>query len=130
VIVVDASAVVDLLLVTSRGPWVAAALARRPEAHVPELLDPEVLAVVRRWRHRGWIEPHAADRAVDELGDLAVVRHGHAPLRARMWAVRDRCSPYDACYVALAESLDAELLTTDDRLARAAGGLVPIVNPG
>lgn len=125
-IVLDASAAVDVLLTTARGPHVAGALARRTEAHVPELFEPEVLAVVRRWLLRDWITPEVADRAVGELGELAVVRHGHAPLRSRVWSLRDRCSPYDACYVALAESLGAGLLTTDKRLGRAASGLVDV----
>jgi predicted nucleic acid-binding protein len=127
VVVLDASAAVDLLLSTARGPQVARALTGQVEAHVPEMFEPEVLAVVRRWLLRGWIAPGVADRAVDELGDLALVRHGHAPLRARVWSLRDRCSPYDACYVALAESLDADLLTTDERLGRGARGLVDVL---
>ncbi|CAN5800753.1 hypothetical protein BH20ACT4_BH20ACT4_08270 [soil metagenome] len=128
-IVLDASAVVDLLLVTSKGPQVAKALTGRTEAHAPEMLDPEVLAVVRRWLLRGWITRDTADRAVEELGEMALVRHEHGPLRSRVWSLCHRCSPYDGCYVALAESLDAELVTTDGRLARAAGGLVRVVTP-
>jgi predicted nucleic acid-binding protein len=57
------------------------------------------------------------------------VRHGHGGLRARVWELRDRCSSYDACYVALAESLEAQLVTTDARLSRAATGLVTVVTP-
>lgn len=125
-IVLDASAAVDLLLTTARGPHVAGALAGQGEAHVPELFEAEVLAVLRRWLLRGWITLEVADRAVGELGELALVRHGHAPLRSRVWSLRDRCSPYDACYVALAESLGAGLLTTDMRLGRAAAGLVDV----
>ncbi len=125
-IVLDASAAVDLLLTKARGPHVARALAGQVEAHVPELFEAEVLAVLRRWLLRGWITLEVADRAVGELGELALVRHGHAPLRSRMWSLRDRCSLYDACYVALAESLGAGLLTTDMRLGRAAAGLVDV----
>ncbi len=123
----DASAAVDLLLGTQRGAGVAQALGSVTEAHAPELIDPEVVAVVRRWTQREWIPVETGDRAVDELGELPVVRHGHAPLRRRAWELRDRCSAYDACYVALAERLDAELLTTDVRLGRAARGLVDVV---
>jgi predicted nucleic acid-binding protein len=53
VIVLDASAAVDLLLITARGPHVARALAGLVEAHVPELFEAEVLAVLRRWLLRG-----------------------------------------------------------------------------
>ncbi len=123
-IVVDASAAVDLLLFTERAPAVAQALGSVSEAHAPELIDPEVLAVIRRFTRRGWLAPHTGARAVGELGELALVRHRHAGLRSRVWELRDRASAYDACYLALAEQLDAQLLTTDARLARAADGLV------
>jgi predicted nucleic acid-binding protein len=126
VIVVDASAVVELVLNTPRAKGVRQALAAVHEAHAPELVEPETIAVVRRWLSRGWISTEAGERAVCELGELAVVRHGHGALRKRIWDLRDRCSPYDACYVALAEALGAGLLTADVRLGRAAGGLVPV----
>ena len=57
---------------------------------------------------------------------LALVRHRHAALRRRAWELRDHCSAYDTCYVALAELLGAGLLTTDTRLAAAARGLVDV----
>lgn len=126
-IVLDASAAVDLLLGTERANGVAQALGAVTEAHAPELIDPEVMAVIRRWALRGWLAVEAAGRAVDDLGELALVRHSHVALRRRAWELRDRCSSYDACYVALAESLGAGLLTTDARLGRAAHGLVDVV---
>jgi len=127
VVVLDASAAVDLLLGTERASGVAQVLSSVSEVHAPELIDPEVIAVVRRWTLRGWLTVEAGGRAVDELGELALVRHRHVALRRRVWELRNRCSAYDACYVALAETLGAELLTTDARLRRAAYGLVDIV---
>lgn len=126
-IVTDASAIVELVLNTPRAATVRDALSGATAAHAPELVEPETLAAVRRWLARGWISREAAERAVGEIGELALVHHGHAALRTRIWALRDRCSPYDACYLALAEALDAPLLTADVRLARAADGLVPVV---
>ena len=129
-IVADASAVVELALNTPRAAMVRQVLARESDAHVPELLEPEALAALRRWVAKGWVSSESAEQAVRQIGDLALVRHGHAPLRARIWALRHRCSTYDACYVALAEALDAELLTADLRLSRAAGGLVEVITAG
>lgn len=129
-IVLDASAAVDLLLGTQRARDVARALGSVGEVHAPELIDPEVIAVVRRWTLRGWLAVETGGRAVAELGELALVRHRHAALSRRAWELRDRCSAYDACYVALAEMLGAELLTTDARLAQAARGLVEVAATG
>lgn len=126
-IVIDASAAVDLLLGTERAVGIAQMLGSVTEAHAPELIDPEVITVVRRWTLRGWLAVEAGGRAVDELGELAIVRHRHVALRRRAWELRDRCSAYDACYLALAEALGAELLTTDARLGRAAYGLVDVI---
>lgn len=126
-IVLDASAAVDLLLGTERASGIAQALGSVTEAHTPELIDPEVIAVVRRWTQRGWLDVETGGRAIDELGELALVRHRHTALRRRAWELRNRCSAYDACYVALAETLGAELLTTDARLRRAVHGLVDVV---
>ncbi len=129
-IVIDASAAVDLLLATERAAAVARVLGTVGEAHAPELIDPEVVAVIRRWTLRGWLAVETGGRAVDELGELALVRHRHAAVRRRAWELRDRCSAYDACYVALAELLGAALLTTDTRLAGAARGLVEVAATG
>lgn len=125
-IVIDASAATDLLLGTDRAAAIVHALRSVQEIHAPELIEPEVLSVVRRWTLRGWLSAERGRRAVDELGELTLVRHRHSGLRLRAWELRDRCSAYDAFYVALAEVLDAELLTTDDRLCRAASGLVRV----
>jgi len=125
-IVVDASAAVDLLLGTERAPGIARVLAGVAEAHAPELIDLEVISVIRRWTLRGWVSVEIGSRAVDELAELALVRHRHAALCHRAWDLRDRCSTYDGAYVALAETLGAELLTSDARLGRAAHGLVNI----
>lgn len=60
-----------------------------------------------------------AEAALADLSDLSAVRHAHEPYLARIWSLRENVSAYDAVYVALAEALEAPLLTCDARLARA-----------
>ena len=88
----------------------------------PGLLDLEVLSALRGLsRGRQLSEPRAR-AAVRDLGDLPILRHDHVPLLARCWQLRDNLTVYDAAYVALAELLDLELWTTDQRMAHAPGG--------
>ena len=96
--------------------------------HAPHLADTEVLHTLLRLVHREWLSPSRAKLALDDLTDLRLVRHAHAPLGERVWALRDRLSAYDATYVALAEALEATLVTGDTRLARGAEALVPILD--
>jgi predicted nucleic acid-binding protein len=59
--------------------------------------------------------------ALDDLLALPIRRHSHRLLLDRVWALRNNLSAYDAFYVALAEVLDAPLITRDGRLARTKG---------
>ncbi len=121
-IVLDASAAIELLRRSEIGRQVAERLADDDEAlHVPHLLDVEVAQGLRRLVRIGEIAPTRAEAALAILADLAVVRHGHEGLLPRVWAMRDNLTAYDAVYVALAEVLDATLLTLDGRLAKAPG---------
>ena len=120
VIVVDASALGDYLLGTAPGRFVTAALVR-PEAdlHIPELCDVEVAAILRKRLLAGELTLDRAADAVIDLVDLPLTRHGHLASVGRILQLRDNFSSYDATYIALAETLDARLVTTDARLARA-----------
>ena len=121
-IVLDASAVVELLLDTSVGRRVAILIHDAAMGlHVPHLLDVEVVSAVRRFARDGVITEDDAADAVEHLLALDFQRHSHEGLVARAWALRRNLTAYDAMYVALAEALDATLLTCDGRLARAAG---------
>jgi len=85
------------------------------------LIDVEVLGVIRRDFLRGEIDRTAASQALDQLRDWPAQRYGHRGLLDRAWELRANVRGWDAMYVALAEALDATLITTDARIARAAG---------
>lgn len=120
--VLDASAVVELLLGTQLGRSVAARLADPAVGlHAPHLLDVEVAQALRRYVREGELEAASAAAAIEDLRSLDLERHSHEPLLDRVWALRENLTAYDAVYVALAEALDTKLLTCDARLARAPG---------
>ena len=125
--VVDASAAVSALL--NAGP-ARRALAREP-LHAPHLIDSEVANALRRQLAAGRIDAGQGWAALNVLRRLAVTRHPAFSLADRVWELREQLSAYDAAYVALAEALDASLLTADARLARAPGLRCPVtVVPG
>jgi predicted nucleic acid-binding protein len=76
---------------------------------------------------RGQIVAERGELALASLAALDVERHDHHPLLSRIWALRSNLTAYDASYVALAEALDAPLLTRDGRLATASGHTARIV---
>jgi predicted nucleic acid-binding protein len=122
VIVLDASALVELILATPTGKSVAARIADPEEGlHTPHLADVEVVQVLRRYVREGDINAETATAALDDLRDLDMQRHAHEPFLERVWELRQNLTAYDAVYVALAELLDGTLLTGDTRLSRAPG---------
>ena len=121
-IVLDASAAIEMLRRSDVG-W---NLLRRLEdpaetLHAPHLLSVEVAQVLRRLAASGSLSARRAREAVDDLVALDMARYDHEPFLARMWELRDNLTAYDASYVALAEALDATLVTLDERLANAPG---------
>jgi len=122
VIVLDASALVELILDTSTGQLVADRIADPAEGlHVPHLADIEVVQALRRYVREGEIDADAAETALDDLRALDLQRHAHEPLFERVWELRKNLTAYDAVYVALAEVLNAVLLTCDRGLSQAPG---------
>src|SRR6185437_15336512 len=88
VIVVDASAVIDLLLRTPAGRQVEARLFDRPAPlHAPHLLDVEVAQVLRRFVARGEVTAERGAASLRLLDAFPLRRHPHAPLLTRMWAL-------------------------------------------
>lgn len=121
-IVLDASAVVELLLDTVTGRRVATLITNAETAlHVPHLLDAEAVSALRKLAREGIIDDDEGEAAIDHLLALDLQRHSHEGLLERVWALRRNLTAYDAMYVALAEALDATLVTCDPRLSRAAG---------
>jgi predicted nucleic acid-binding protein len=121
-IVVDASAMIEALLRTPAAAAVEARLFEPGETlHAPHLLDVEVAQVIRRYVANGDIAANRGREALDDLADLRLRRYPHDWLLPRIWELRHNLTAYDAAYVALAEALDAPLLTRDRRLAAAVG---------
>src|SRR5207237_7191547 len=89
--------------------------------HVPHLVDIEIAQALRRYEKDGEVDGGDAADLLEDLRALDLQRHAHEPLSGRVWALRHDLTAYDAVYVALAEVLDAALLTCDGRLARAPG---------
>jgi predicted nucleic acid-binding protein len=120
-LVCDASALVTVLLDSGNaGDWLARRLASADLA-APALLPFECSNVIRRHEVGGLISSDQAAQAHNDLVDLPIDLFPYEPLAQRVWQLRRNLTSYDAAYVALAEILDAPLITVDRRLAGAAG---------
>jgi predicted nucleic acid-binding protein len=120
--VVDASAVLEVLLKTPLGARIAPRILS-PDAtlHAPHLLDIELMHVLRRLAQSGALTSSSAQQAIEDILDLQLIRYPHDGLLYRIWELRGTISAYDASYIALAEFLDMPLLTCDARLSRSHG---------
>lgn len=120
-IVVDSSVIAEAL--GGDGAPGARARTRLHDQNMvaPYLLDLEVLSAWRKWAAAGELDDDRAAGARAALADLPIQRVAHTALVERCWELRGNVTPYDAAYVALAELLDAPLITLDARLARAPG---------
>ncbi|MCB1016731.1 MAG: type II toxin-antitoxin system VapC family toxin [Acidimicrobiales bacterium] len=118
-LVVDASALFEVVADAPNGEAVRAVLHADQEHAAPHLIDAEVLAVVQTHHRLGALDDTAAAQAVEDLGAWPGERWSHRPLLARAWELRANVRAYDALYIALAEALDATLVTLDGRLGRA-----------
>ena len=120
-IVVDASVLAVALGDDGQHGAAARQRLRGEVLAAPELIDPEVLSVLRRQVASGATTAQRGEEAVADLIDLPLRRASHRPLLRRCWELRHNLTSYDACYAALAEALDVTLLTADGHLARAPG---------
>lgn len=121
-LVVDASAIIDLLIRSVRGELVRGFLADRSDAEIATVahLDAEVFSGLARLHRAGQLDADEVAKLLGRLGDLAVTRLPITPALLRAaWSLRDNVAARDGLYVAAAQALSAGLVTTDDRLKRA-----------
>ncbi len=120
-LVVDASCLGELVIAGPGAPAIRDRLRADDDHAAPHIVDVEVIGVIRREHLRGHLDRTEATQAVEDLETWPGERFGHRLLLARAWDLRDTVRGWDAMYVALAEALDATLVTTDARLAGASG---------
>lgn len=127
-IVADASVVADYLLGGSSpaGDALAEAFAHHESVCAPHLVDVEVAQVLRRYAQRGEVGEDLARTLVDELIELPITRYEHRAVLARAFELRANATIYDAVYLALAEALEAPLLTADAALADIVGSIAVV----
>ena len=126
-IVLDASAVLEVLLATPVGGMIEERIFSGEETlHAPHLLDLEVAQVLRRYNASGEMDGERGRIALQDLSDLPIHRYPHEVLLPRIWELRHNDTAYDAAYLALAEALPAPLLTRDARLASVPGHAVSV----
>jgi predicted nucleic acid-binding protein len=122
VIVLDPSAAIEWLLQSPTGIKIDRRIFSRSESlHAPHLLDIEVVQVLRRYVREKMITAQRGQEALEDLAGLRLDRYPHDFLIPRVWELRATLTAYDAVYVALAELLDAPLLTCDGGIASASG---------
>ena len=121
-IVLDASATIEWLLQSPTGVKIDQRIFSPLESlHAPHLLDVEVAQVLRRYVRDKAITARRGKEALEDLADMPLSRYPHDLLIPRIWELRATLTAYDAAYVALAELLDARLLTCDGKIASASG---------
>jgi predicted nucleic acid-binding protein len=120
-LVVDASCLCEVLTGSPDAESVRLRLAADEDHAAPHIVDVEVFGIIRRELIRGRLDRTAAALAIDDLQAWPGERFGHRLLLPRAWELRYSVRGWDAMYVALAEALDATLVTTDRRLAGATG---------
>ena len=120
IVVADSSALLHAFEARDPNPALLPRLATA-RLHAPHLLDVEFLSGLRGLVRGRKLSPDRANDVRNDFADLAITRYAMSRLADRVWELRDNVTAYDACYVALAEALDCPLVTSDARLAKAAG---------
>jgi len=116
--VIDASAAAEYLLRTKLGLKITGVI-EGADLIAPELLDVEVMSVLRRAVLQGRLDERRASLALEDLNAWHLERVPHVELIREAWRHRRNVSAYDSFYVALARAYDVPLLTADGPLSRA-----------
>ncbi len=128
--VLDASVVVDAVAVAGpAGDRARDLVAGKPWLHLPSVAGAEVTSALRSMVRRGTPDAGVIRMAAVRASRLRARRYPFESFLSRVWDLRENVTVYDAWYVALAESLDAHLVTADDRLHRADGPRCPVLDP-
>jgi predicted nucleic acid-binding protein len=128
--VLDASVVTDAVAVKERAGDLARRLvAAEARLHAPAILNAEVTSALRAMLRRGDLDAGQARSAALRASAIRARRYSFEPFIARVWELRDNVTVYDAWYVALAEMLQAPLISADDRLRRSEGPRCQVLSP-
>jgi predicted nucleic acid-binding protein len=120
-IVVDASVLANALADDTEAGRTARVALCGQELAAPDLIAVEVTSVLRaRWL-AGKVSTQRFEQALEDLTDIPIDMYPTLPLMFRAFGLKDNMTPYDAAYVALAETLNCALVTADRKLAKAPG---------
>lgn len=117
--VVDASCLVHVLTSSDEVATAVKSFLRGKALYAPTLVDYEVTSALRGLARKRPEVEQAAGAYLRYLAAMPIRRESAQPLVARIWSLRHNYTAYDASYVALAETLDATLVTCDEKFERA-----------
>jgi predicted nucleic acid-binding protein len=130
VIVLDTSAMVEFLVGADAAAERIRAIVVGERLAAPHAVDLECASTLRGLVRGKKLPPGEGEQALQLLARMSLKRYGHVPLLPRIWQLRHNMWPYDAAYVALAESLSAELVTLDGKIGKVPGLRCAVRNPG
>ncbi|MFT4228775.1 MAG: type II toxin-antitoxin system VapC family toxin [Microbacterium sp.] len=118
-VVIDSSALLQVVLDPNAGN-----LAERlvnEGLHAPAHVRVEAVNVLRRQRNAGVLSPAQAEEVLAAITAAPVHLWPFESVAGRAWELGENATTYDAAYLALAERLQAPLITHDGKLARVPG---------
>lgn len=126
-IVIDASVLANVVGDDGQdGARAREELRHAGDVAAPDLVDVETTSVLRKRWQAGMLPARRFAEAIDDLDGLAIDRYPTLRFMRRAYELRDNLTPYDAAYVALAETLGCELLTADQRLSKVPACRCPV----